>query len=151
MKSKVLFFASLALLSWVLYTGFAPGDESPRWNPSPSTRINETPLTPADQYSQLPVGIDAGPVINEPQFINSPNGVYVVNTPFRMVPRTSGMQSEVIMTRHPTNQNILFGSANTTAGTSGAPFSVGWYVSTNGGTSWFGGDTLKNSVGSRNI
>ncbi|MGB3019121.1 MAG: hypothetical protein WBC65_15055, partial [Ignavibacteria bacterium] len=79
MKAKVLFFASLALLSWVLYTGFAPGDESPRWNPSPSTRINETPLTPADQYSQLPVGIDAGPVINEPQFINSPNGVYVVN------------------------------------------------------------------------
>jgi hypothetical protein len=147
MKSKVLFFASLALLSWVLYTGFAPGDESPRWNTHPSMRVNETPLTPADQYTQLPVIEDAGPVINEPQFINSPNGVYVVNTPFRMVPRTSGMQSEVIMTRHPTNQNILFGSANATAGVSGAPFSVGWYVSTNGGTSWFGGDTIRNSVG----
>ncbi len=148
MKSKVLFFASLAFLSWVLYSGFAPGDESPRWNTHPSMRINETPLTPADQYSQLPVGVDAGPVINEPQFINSPHGVYVVNTPFRMVPRTTGMQSEVIMTRHPTNQNILFGSANTTSGASGAaPFSVGWYVSTNGGTTWFGGDTIRNNSG----
>ncbi len=146
MKSKLLFLASLLFLTWVTYTGFAPGDESPRWNPSPSTRINEGPVT-APEYARLPVEDDAVPFLNEPQYINSPQGVFVVNTPFRMVPRTTGMQSEVIMTRHPTNQNILFGSANTTQGVSGAPFSVGWYVSTNAGDTWFGGDTIRSSGG----
>lgn len=147
MKAKLFLFASLAFLSWVVYTGFAPGDESPRWNPHPSTRINEGTLT-LPEYATLPIEDDAVPFLNQPQYINSPQGVFVVNTPFRLVPRTTGMQSEVIITRHPTNQNILFGSANATQGCGACPFSVGWYVSTNGGTNWFGGDTIRNSVGS---
>ena len=146
MKAKLFLFASLAFLSWAVYTGFAPGDESPRWNPHPSTRINEGPLT-SPEYAVLPVEDNAVPFFNEPQYINSPQGVFVVNTPFRPVPRTTGMQSEVIITRHPTNHNILFGSANATQGCASCPFSVGWYVSTNAGVNWFGGDTIRNSAG----
>lgn len=49
-------------------------------------------------------------------------------------------QSEVFITKHPTNENILFASANTIVF---QPFfiSEGIYVSTDGGNSWYGSDT----------
>ena len=50
-------------------------------------------------------------------------------------------QSEVPMTRG-SNPNILFGSANTYNPGAGF-FSEGVYVTTNGGTTWFGSDTCK--------
>ncbi len=49
-------------------------------------------------------------------------------------------QSEVFITAHPSNPDILFASANTIVF---VPFFVseGIYVTTNGGNSWFGSDT----------
>ncbi|MEP0862650.1 MAG: T9SS type A sorting domain-containing protein [Ignavibacterium sp.] len=49
-------------------------------------------------------------------------------------------QTEVFITVHPTNPNILFASANTIVF---QPFFVseGIYVTTNGGNTWFGSDT----------
>lgn len=49
-------------------------------------------------------------------------------------------QSEVFITKHPNNPDILFASANTIVF---QPFfiSEGVYTSTNGGNSWFGSDT----------
>lgn len=49
-------------------------------------------------------------------------------------------QTEVFITSHPTNPNILFASANTIVF---QPFfiSEGIYVTTNGGVSWYGSDT----------
>ncbi len=49
-------------------------------------------------------------------------------------------QTETFITRHPSNPNILFASANTINLASGF-ISEGVYVSTNSGTSWFGSDT----------
>ncbi|MBK8552109.1 MAG: exo-alpha-sialidase [Ignavibacteria bacterium] len=70
-----------------------------------------------------------------------------MNSAFRVHPISppSGHQTEVPITRHPTNPLIMFGSANTSRG---GNFSTGWYVTTDGGTNWFGNDTLLNGAGS---
>ncbi|RMG23361.1 MAG: hypothetical protein D6732_24845, partial [Methanobacteriota archaeon] len=58
---------------------------------------------------------------------------------FRIYP-SDVSQTEVFITVHPQNPDILFASANTVIFN---PFFVseGVYVSTDGGTSWFGSDT----------
>ncbi len=143
MKTKLLLFSSVLFLIWTINSGFSPNDESPRWNPDPRTRIDLQPQI--QEYTPLPQADFTGPVINEPDYIQTPQGVFVVNSAFRVHPITSGHQTEVPITRHPTNQQIMFGSANTSRG---GNFSTGWYVTTNGGTSWFGNDTLLNGAGS---
>ena len=59
---------------------------------------------------------------------------------FRLHP--SGVsQSETFITRHPSNPNILFASANTLSSAGGLFISEGIYVSTDAGANWFGSDT----------
>ena len=71
----------------------------------------------------------------------TPTGVLTVAPNFRVYPSTT-TQSEVPISRHPTNQNIMFASSNAAHF---SPFfiSEGVYVTTNGGVSWFGSDTTK--------
>lgn len=52
-------------------------------------------------------------------------------------------QSEVFITKHPHNDNILFASANTLSFQPQFFISEGVYVTTNNGSSWFGSDTCK--------
>lgn len=64
-----------------------------------------------------------------------------IGTSFRIYP--SGVnQTETFITKHPSNLNILFASANTLNLMTGFK-SEGIYVSTNGGGTWFGSDTCK--------
>lgn len=58
---------------------------------------------------------------------------------YRIYP-TSITQTETFITRHPTNPNILFASANTIDLSSGF-ISEGVYVTTDGGLTWRGNDT----------
>ena len=90
------------------------------------------------------VPVTERPVIqsNQIQYFYSPNGVYAVNPSFRVLPRTNSHQSEVILVRHPLNQLIMFGSSNAVNFVSGVWISEGVYVTTNGGVTWFGSDTL---------
>lgn len=60
---------------------------------------------------------------------------------FRIYP-SSVTQTEVFVTNHPTNANILFSSANTINLSTGF-ISEGIYVSTDGGVTWSGTDTCK--------
>ncbi len=60
---------------------------------------------------------------------------------FRIYP-SSVTQTEVFVTNHPTNANILFSSANTINLATGF-ISEGIYVSTDGGVTWNGTDTCK--------
>jgi hypothetical protein len=76
-----------------------------------------------------------------PTYYYSPTGVYAVNPSFRVHPSTTNTQSEVILVRHPTNPLIMFGSSNAVT-LSVSLISEGVYVTTNGGTSWYGSDTL---------
>ncbi len=52
-------------------------------------------------------------------------------------------QSEVLITKHPSNSSILFSSANTIKFTPTFFVSEGVYVTTDAGNSWFGSDTCK--------
>jgi len=65
--------------------------------------------------------------------------VITVGPSVRVLPN-SNQQDEIILVRHPTNQNIMFGSANTTV--SGSTFGNASYVTTNGGTTWIGTDLV---------
>lgn len=142
MRFKLFLLTVLLTLSYFIYSGFSSGDDSPRWNPDPSSRINSGNVF--QEYTPLPQQDYINPVVNEPTFYNTPMGVLVVNSAFRVHPISAGHQTEVPITRHPTNPLIMFGSANTSRG---GNFSTGWYVTTDGGTTWSGNDTLFSSAG----
>ena len=71
-------------------------------------------------------------------------GGLIIGENYRIFP-SSNSQSEVFITKHPSNQNILFSSANTLKFTPTFFISEGVYTSTNGGESWYGSDTCKGS------
>ena len=140
MKSKISFLISILLFLSVLYTGFSPNDDDPQWNNSPRTVIN---LSPSGQYVELPQG-DNFNYSNEPRYISTPQGTFAVGPNFRVHPRSAGTQSEVPITRHPLNPNVMFASANTFQG---GNFCTGVYATSDGGVTWYGNDTLMTSGG----
>jgi len=71
-------------------------------------------------------------------------GGLIIGDNYRLFPSTSS-QSEVFITKHPTNSNILFSSANTLKFTPSFFVSEGVYVSSDAGQSWYGSDTCKGS------
>ncbi len=70
----------------------------------------------------------------------TPSGTLSVSPNVRVLPN-SNQQDEVILVSSPVNPLIMFGSANTSAGTI---YGQGMYITTNGGDSWFGNDVLPN-------
>ena len=87
-----------------------------------------------------------------PRIINSPSGINIINPNIRVHPNNLNYQSETYITRNPANPSILFGAANTyTVGDPGPYpnffYSTGYYVSTNGGATWYGADTLNSNYG----
>jgi len=69
-------------------------------------------------------------------------GGLIIGDNYRVFPSTTS-QSEVFITKHPTNSSILFLSANTLQFTPTFFVSEGVYVSTDAGQSWYGSDTCK--------
>ncbi|MBK7497824.1 MAG: T9SS type A sorting domain-containing protein [Ignavibacteriales bacterium] len=69
-------------------------------------------------------------------------GGLIIGDNYRVFPSTTS-QSEVFITKHPTNSSILFSSANTLQFTPTFFVSEGVYVSTDAGQSWYGSDTCK--------
>jgi len=96
------------------------------------------------QLTQLPIERDFYFQPNQMErMISTPSGVLVVAPTFRILPRTNSYQSEMIITRHPLNPLILFGSSNAFNNTGTLFISEGNYRSTDGGNTWFGTDTLQ--------
>lgn len=127
---------SVLLVSMFFFMGQKSPDSSPRWNPDPRM----TRIYTAGEYSPLPQ-IDNIIFSTEPRNTITPIGTFAVSPNFRVHP-SSGTQSETPITRHPSNQLIMLASANTFRG--GSTFSTGVYVTTDGGATWFGSDTLNN-------
>ena len=113
-----------------------------KWNTDPRTMS----AMPSGEYKgMIPVILPLTYKISTtPVTYHTSSGTLVVNPNFRVHPSTA-VQSEVPITRHPTNPQILFASSNAAEmmGTYLAFISEGMYVSTNGGTSWFGSDTTE--------
>jgi len=99
------------------------------------------------KISKPPIGKSVQLPAVETNWVNPNTSERVVYTPyeritvtpnFRVLPN-SNQQNEVILIRHPTNPNIMFGSANTTVGSS---YGNAAYVTTNGGLNWYGTDYI---------
>ena len=109
-------------------------------NNTVNTDPRMTRIYTSGEYSALPMS-DNVVFSNAPRFVSTPNGTYSISPNYRVHP-SFGTQSETPIVRHPTNPLIMLASANTFRG--GSSFSSGVYVTTNGGVSWFGSDTLNN-------
>jgi hypothetical protein len=70
------------------------------------------------------------------------DGSAILYPSFRVHPSTF-IQSEVPIVTHPTNKNIIYGSSNSTRLSPVLFISEGVYVTTDGGSNWFGSDTTK--------
>jgi hypothetical protein len=68
------------------------------------------------------------------------NNEFSVGPNQRIYPTTNTTQSEISIDIHPTNPNILFGSANTTSWPVTTFYGTGLYWSMNGGVNWSGSD-----------
>ncbi len=126
------------MMGFIIFTGQKSTNESHRWNPDPRM----TRLYPAGEYVPLPKDNSYTPS-TQTRIITTANEVYTIYPNFPVHP-SFGSQTEVPITRHPQNPLIMFASANTYYG--GTTFSVGSYATTDGGTTWFGSDTLNNGI-----
>ena len=72
----------------------------------------------------------------------SQGGGVIIGNNYRIFPGNVS-QSEVFITKHPNNSQILFASANTLKFQPSFFVSEGIYVSTNSGNDWYGSDTCK--------
>jgi len=115
-----------------------------KWSVDPRS----TQIYPSGQYVPLPQVRDNYVNPNhEVRVVKTPQGTFLVNPNFRVHPENGATQSEVILTRDQQIPNVMFGSANTVwppGGFSG--ISEGVYVTTDGGTTWFGFDTVHSPV-----
>jgi len=132
---KLILILPFILIGYFIFTGQKSGDDIKKWNNPHSTRVQIT-----GEYSTLPMDNNYK-FTTQPRILNTTKETYTI-FPNRQVHPSFNTQSEVPITRHPTNHNIMFASANTFGG--GTAFSTGVYVTTDGGVSWFGSDTINN-------
>lgn len=91
-------------------------------------------------YTKLPAEINGWQNTNKTiQVYNIDNSVATVGPNIRVLPSANAQQDEIVLVRHPTNQNIMFGGANTTVSN---VFGQGGYITTNGGVTWTGNNLL---------
>ena len=134
----------LLLLLPVLITGFIfmTGQKSINNELKPVIYPEMMRMIPDGNYSLLPQKND-NRFSTEARIIKTPKEVYTIYPNFLVHP-SFGTQSETPITRHPTNPLIMLASANTYRGAT--TFSTGVYVTTDGGLTWYGSDTLNNGT-----
>ncbi|MBM4166772.1 MAG: T9SS type A sorting domain-containing protein [Ignavibacteria bacterium] len=101
------------------------------------SRIRKSNTVPTENTTVIPVSVST-----EIRKVQTQNGVAVVYPNIPVHPSSVSTQSELSIITHPTNPNIVLGGSNAAEITSIDWISQGWYISTNGGTTWRGSDTL---------
>jgi hypothetical protein len=138
---KKLFLLIPALMTgFILFTGQTPDNSAHRWSPDPRM----TRLYPVGDYVQLP-RVDNYVPNTQIRTVSTPTEVFTIYPNFAVHP-SFGHQTEVPICRHPSNPLIMLASANTYRGGGAGSLSVGAYVTTDGGVTWFGSDTLNNGT-----
>ena len=136
---KNIFFLFL-LFFFVINVSRSQYNNDLRWNQIPST---SPAIDQVGTYTELPQYDLNYSAPKEPRKIVTPNITYTVGPNYRVHPRDNGTQSETPIARNVSNSHILFASANTFQG---GNFSTGYYITTNGGFSWYGNDTLGGNI-----
>jgi hypothetical protein len=113
--------------------------EDARWNLHPAS----TQLVPTGEQTSMPAPTQTIKYTppTQPRVFYGPRETFVIEPNIRPHPNTTHTQSEVIIVRHPSNQNIMFASSNTVR-ISPIAIGEGVYVTTDGGTTWGGGDSV---------
>ena len=138
---RKLFVFSILLLGAVAFMGQKDKDEDPRWN------IPNSAAYLSGEYVPLPIAQnDIKQFTYEPRTTITPIGVLTVFPNVRVLPSTIMQQSEVIITRDPNDPSVLFGSSNAARTSGGSFISEGVYVSTDGGMTWRGSDTVNTPI-----
>jgi hypothetical protein len=140
MAKKLLWLAPIIIIGFFFFTGQDfKGNDDRKW----SIDQRMTKLITTNEYAPLPVVEDRNFVHStQMRVFMTPAGVMSVTPNIRPYPTTNTNQSEVIITRHPINQNIMLASGNMSTIGGTLFISEGVYVTTNGGVTWFGSDTL---------
>ncbi|MFA7361660.1 MAG: T9SS type A sorting domain-containing protein [Candidatus Kapaibacterium sp.] len=100
---------------------------------------------PLGIYNKLPQKFVSWENPNKEQTLYyTPMGVMAVSPNFRVLPN-SNEQNEIVLVSQTANPNFMFGSANTSVGST---YGQGCYVTTNGGLNWYGTDLMPNEPGS---
>ncbi|MBK6538554.1 MAG: hypothetical protein IPG09_12530 [Ignavibacteria bacterium] len=134
---KLLYIIPVMLIGYFLMTGQNLPDKE-KWSISLPTGVYDPSVMTT---APLPQSIDYFNPNSVTRYVRMPNGIMEIAPNVRVLPRTNSWQSEVIITRHPLNPNIMFGSSNAISNTGSLFISEGVYVTTNGGVNWFGSDT----------
>ncbi len=128
------------LLLGVLMIGTMIAQDQPdprRWSIDPRM----TNLYPVTEPAVTPQAIPNFENPNKRDHVYyTPKGTFTVAPNFRVHPSTIIWQSEVPITRHPTNPNIMFASSNAVR-FSPTTIGEGMYLTSDGGVTWFGSDT----------
>lgn len=139
---KTILLLSVFVIGFLVLTGQKIDDR--KWNQDPRVMS----VIPSGEYTGVfPVTTPVTyKIFTQPVTYVTSIGSITVNPNFRVHPSNT-TQSEVPITRHPTNQSILYASSNAAlmSGSSLSFISEGCYVSTNSGISWFGSDTTASS------
>lgn len=129
----------MVLAGFILFTGQSSRDVSEkRWSPDPRM----TRLYAEGEYAGLPMNNSYIPNTSA-RTVVTPAGRFTIYPNFRVHP-SLGSQTEVPICRHPLNPLIMYASANTYRGGGASSLTIGTYVTTDGGTTWYGSDTLNN-------
>ena len=138
----LLFFALFIIIGAGSYTLFAQGTvgDERAWS-----RIVVDPNGPV-KVQPDPNWVPADPIT---RFYNFGDGITVFPN-FRPHPTTNTTQSEMSVDVHPTNENIIFASANATPNPVSAIWGTGVYWSLDGAGSWTGFDNPTPLFGSTN-
>jgi len=140
---KIILMLSVAIFGFMLFTGQKSEDKPQKWAVDPSWVYDASKTYTAP----LPMGkVDYVHPVTETRTIRTTNGTYMISPNVRVLPRVNSAQTEVVIVRNPTNPLVMFGSSNAINAAGASLFiSEGVYVTTDGGNTWFGSDTLQGS------
>ena len=109
-----------------------------------------------EKMSMIGIGNPTSSPVAIPNYIN-PNskswtpqnnvGVMLINPNIRPYPSSTYYQSELYLTVNPVNPLQMFGGSNTYHVGGPAAYYTGFYITTNGGASWFCSDSILNNYG----
>ncbi len=135
---KLFFILPVAIAAFIIMTGQKTIEEHPRWN----IDARSTVVIPNGEYTDLPVATDEIRQFTfAPRVTVTPIGVLTVTPNFRVHPSAVNQQNETDIARHPTNPNIMYAAAQPIHNSNNF-INAGVYVTTDGGVTWKGRDTM---------
>jgi len=91
-------------------------------------------------YTKLPSETNSWQNTNKTTNVYQQDNMVITAGPsIRVLPTSNAQQDEIVLVRHPLNQNIMFGGANTTVSN---VYGQGGYITTDGGATWTGNNLL---------